>query len=501
MKKILITLLMVVTLITSSCNKWLDVRPEGEMTTPDLFSSYNGYASALNGCYFLLKNRNIYGENLTISHIESMGQLWRTDVNGRPADYELKNFNYDGDNAKTAVASIYDGLFNVIAQTNMIIKNLEETGDVITDPVSRALIEGESYAIRALCHFDILRLFGQVPGGSISVNLPFQEVVSHQILPKYFGYNDYVAKIEADLLKAESILKDKDPIFSYTFDYLNRFEISATDNIVLDDDFHGYRQHRMNYWAVKGLLARFYLYTGNKEKAYTYAKSILEAKGADGKDLIALSGVADINSNFLALPTESLFMLHVHNIITYIPALLGPGSIQTTNTHLVITPAQFNEMFDGQNIATNNRYKAIWNRTLSDPMGTFYPILMKFFYDKNAYSTAWTDMTKKQVMPMIRLSEIYLIAMETTPSLAEANSLWKKYQVSHNVLISGDAFSSLDQVKQEVLKEYRRELCGEGQIFFSYKRLNATSMQWRAEPVKESDYIVTLPRTEFNPNK
>ncbi len=502
MKRILLYTLIVTSVVFTSCNKWLDVKPAGQVTTPDLFSTYGGFCSALNGCYFKLKARDIYGEQLTMSYIESLAQLWRADSYGRPVDYELKQFKYDSDNTRAAFKSIYAGLYNVIAQANMIINALDTYGDVIKDPVSRAIIEGEAYAIRAFCHFDILRLFGQLPqGGTISVSLPYAENVSHESLPSYYSYEDYVAKIESDLNKAESALKDKDPIFKYTYFYLEAFEASASDDIVLDDDFHGYRQHKFNYWAIRALQARFYLYIGKKEKAYTIAREIINAKGADGNPVISLSGVADLNAGYIACPTESLMMLHVYDLVTYTPSLLASGSIQSTSSHLVITQAQLNQMFETQNIAANNRYRSVWGKTLTDPMGTIYPTLMKYYHQTGVYTTNYLDFNKKQVVPLLRLSEMYLIAIETTNDLNEANTLWNTYKLSHNLLLSGNTFNSLDGVRAEIVNEYRREFFGEGQMFYTYKRLNSPAMLWGSAPIVEENYIPALPMTEFNPNK
>jgi hypothetical protein len=500
MKRIFIYTLLIILPLTS-CNKWLDVKPTTQVTTDELFSSYAGFSNALNGCYIKLKARNIYGEKLTMSNIESMAQHWRIIQNSRLQDFELKNFNYDGDNAKEAASSIYAGLYNVIAQANMIINNIDTYGSVIKDPVSKAIIEGEAYAIRAFCHFDILRLFGQLPtGATINISLPYAETVSNTTMPKYYNYSEFIAKIESDLNKAESTLKDKDPIFNYTFNYLNTFNASQIDNIVLDDEFHGYRQNRFNYWAIKALQARFYLYVGKKERAYTIAKSVIEAKGADGNDLITLSGLNDINSGYLACPSECLMMLNVHDIMTYSPTVLAAGTAQVRETHLVITNDQHTKLFEGQQTASHNRFNSLWNRSMMDPSGNMYPVLMKYNYNSSTSVSPYLELTKRQVIPILRLSEMYLIVMETTNDLTEANTLWSRYLLSHNVLQTGDAFTSLEVVRSEVINEYRREFFGEGHMFYTYKRLNSPNMLWRTAPISEANYIVKLPVSEFNPN-
>lgn len=494
MKNILAIVLFVSML--SSCNKWLDVQPEKQIASDKLFETQSGFYDALNGCYIKLKSRDLYGEKLTMTNIESLAHLWQLTQTGHPADYELNEFNYDGDYAKNSLSAIYSGLFNVIAQANMIIKNIETKGEVIPDQGIRAMIEGEAYAIRALCHMDLLRLFGQVPtNATIQVSLPYAELVSATDLPSYYAYNEYIQKLNSDLIKAEELLKDNDPIFKYTFQYLNNF--SSTE---ISDQFLGYRQNRLNYWSVKALQARLSLYTGDNQKAYSIASEILNAKNVEGNPLITLSGSADIASGYYASPGESLFMLNSFSLMTYVTNIFGAGATQVRTTNYVITQEQLNEMFENEGMASNIKYNSIWSKSITDPFGQVFPVLMKYFHDTQASTTGSVNMTKRQVIPIIRLSEIYLIAIETTSSLGEANKLWKEYKLSHNVLVTTDPFMSLNDVKQRVIDEYRREFYGEGLMFYTYKRNNIANMKWRDKSVNELDYIIPLPQSEFNPN-
>ena len=100
-----------------------------------------------------------------------------------------------------------------------------------------------------------------------------------------------------------------------------------------------------------------------------------------------------------------------------------------------------------------------------------------------------------KIIPIIRLSEVYLIAMEATTDLGEANELMEEYNRDRDVV--GATYDSREVLLQDILKEYRRELFAEGQMFFTYKRINARTMLWRTEEVSESDYIVPLPDREL----
>ena len=42
-----------------------------------------------------------------------------------------------------------------------------------------------------------------------------------------------------------------------------------------------------------------------------------------------------------------------------------------------------------------------------------------------------------------------------------------------------------------------RELFAEGQMFYYYKSHGSSQMKWRVPTVKESEYVLPLPDTEF----
>ena len=49
----------------SSCSDWFEVQPENEIAKEDLFASYDGYRTALNGIYRNLSDASLYGNNLS----------------------------------------------------------------------------------------------------------------------------------------------------------------------------------------------------------------------------------------------------------------------------------------------------------------------------------------------------------------------------------------------------------------------------------------------------
>ena len=113
----------------------------------------------------------------------------------------------------------------------------------------------------------------------------------------------------------------------------------------------------------------------------------------------------------------------------------------------------------------------------------------------NRYLYKYRDMTasgsiQNSMMPMLRLGEMYLIAAE-----AQSNDL--KAGVSFvNTLRRNRGVASLQTLTTDLLEnEYIRELYGEGQLFYLYKRLNTdviTSASTSKNP-KASDKIFVVP--------
>ena len=137
--------------------------------------------------------------------------------------------------------------YNIIVQANLVIKHAEDNAAAFPDEATRSVILGEAYAIRAYCQLDVLRLFGEVPGGQgTKVSLPYSEVTAFDERATRYDFTGYSEKLIADLDKAEKLLKDNDPIFGYTFEELN-----APSSVEIEDTYMCYRQSRLNYWAVR----------------------------------------------------------------------------------------------------------------------------------------------------------------------------------------------------------------------------------------------------------
>ena len=263
---------------------------------------------------------------------------------------------------------------------------------------------------------------------------------------------------------AESLLKDNDPVFQYSFAELN----SAPAGL---DDFFYYRQSRMNYWAVKALEARMLLYVGEKDEAYRVAREVIDAT-LEGEPVMEMSGPADFTAGYTLCPSECLFYLSKYDVMDYSSSVLIGGNMTvqySPTSNLAITHDMRDELYAevGAYLGSQNSYLHQWNNNIRDAYQQTYSSTTKYYWDEDEANNL---MTCHQLVPMLRMSEVYLIAMEAAPTLEEANALFQAYMIAHEVPNAAD-FQSMEELPAFVLSEYRREFFAEGQAFYTYKRM------------------------------
>lgn len=492
MKKILIySTLLFSALLASSCNDWLDVKPEAQVESDDLYKKTKGFEDALIACYVKMKSTDLYGKNMTMTVTEYLAQHWDHTSGNQKDEDALKDFKYHTEYAETSFSTIYGKLYNTIAQANSLLENLVDNGNVIEDTKLRQVIEGEALGIRAFCHTDVLRLFGQLPqNATIQVQLPYAKTVSTDMVG-YYSFTEYVNLILEDIAAAQALFKESDPLMTYSYTELDFFNTSDYNYVELENTFMGYRRFRMNYYALEALKARLYLYKGDKEAARTAANNVINAKNEAGNPVVTLSGDNDLKSNYCATPSECLFALNNNDLEEDTKNLFD-------NMGHFLTPEHYADLFAGQSTDINNRANKIWKTEKTSQGFEFRDFLKYEQPDKNKVSNESMLDLRYQVIPLIRLSEMYLIAMETAASLTEANALYITYMEARNVIATE---LTQEQLTTEILNEYRREFFGEGQMFYTYKRLGIKKMLWKSDrEILEEDYIVPLPSTELGSN-
>ena len=122
-----------------SCNDWLDVKPETEMTLEEMYADQQGFQDALTGAYLELKNSSAYGTELMYGTIEYLAQHW--DYTAESIQEKISQFNYIDDNVQNRFTLIYTQLYKIILSVNAILEQIDAKQDVF-EPGMYEIIKG-----------------------------------------------------------------------------------------------------------------------------------------------------------------------------------------------------------------------------------------------------------------------------------------------------------------------------------------------------------------------
>jgi hypothetical protein len=475
-------------LLLGSCKKWLAVSPATQVTENEQFSSLQGFTDALFGIYQKGAGDNIYGNSLSYGVLDILAQRYEnktstTDYYGQLARY---NYTYNAGtvfNVLPRVEAIWRDMYADVAQCNFILSNVEPHKSVLAGNAYN-IVKGEALGMRGMLHFDLLRLYAPAFLGGINAAakaIPYMEQFT--VTPQNrLTVQQVLDKCETDLKAAETLLSVYPTIDQIA---LNQGSTSA-------DLFLMYRQNHLNYWAVKAILARLYLYKGDKANALKYAQDVI----ASG--LFRFATAANISVDQLALTSdltfsaEHIFSIYKSNLKATADSLFKPAENQATDDKydLYSTQAKLDLIYEasvpgyGTDVRTLAATKSLWN------VITTTKIYSKKFYSDNAANV------KQRLVPVVRLPEMFYIAAEASPTPEQGVVYLDSVRTMRQLPKLGTATAiTLDA---EILKEYRKELNGEGQLWFYYKRKNIVTIpDGVGNPMTEAKYLFPLPQNEI----
>jgi hypothetical protein len=468
-KYIIILLLLAGTLLAGTgCKKFLQVQPTGSYTEDQVFANKTATQQALNGLYINLANNDLYGAALTQTHIELMAQRYRGLVDGVNFYEQYQQNIYTGPQVQARFDQLWKSAYQTILSANLFLAKIDATvqNRVVTEGQGK-LMKGEALAIRALLHFDMLRLFGPVYSvGASQRAIPYYTVANGQSQP-ILTSAEVLTKVLEDLTSAASLLAN-DAIIQ-----------SGVVRQAEPDFYTGQRNQRLNYFAVKALMARVYLWGGKNTEAYDAALAVL-TDGEKWFPWLPYTAIVNNPSPDRVFSTELLFAVYNRNLYRNYTSFFSPS---LTETYL-LAPDATNLRNTFENNENDWRYTTTWRQT-NRPFRTF------FKYEDISLNTAWG-----YLQPMIRKPELYYILAETETDGAKART-WLNAVRNNRGLPNLGANASLPA---EILKEYRKEFYGEGQLFFYYKRTNTSSVpDAMTNAPKTLVYVVPLPLSETLP--
>ncbi|SFC19289.1 SusD family protein [Parapedobacter composti] len=484
MNKITLSLLTILLAGFASCSKWLDIRPETEVDRDVLFSTAEGFEEALLGVYSRATQNDLYGKELTIGTPEVLAQHY-TISNEDPLRYlRTRNFEYNDGDFIVRKDNIWKGLYHAIANCNLILARIDGQARLF-QPGMHELIKGEALALRAYLHFDALRLFAPSPLRNAGAQgIPYVTAYSKNTTPMS-TVSAALDSIVRDLEAAKALLAD-DPIRSPG--YVIGYPVEPTSNTEESSGnlFLQNRRHRLNYFAVCGTLARAYLYRGDKNNALLQAQEVI---GADKFPWTALE-------DFMAVDAKDKDRILYKELIFgwYIPGkndAYNQDWFRENNSGMYIAQPVNQAFYETATVgSTDQRYRQ-WYTSISQNTN-FLSIITK--YRRNTLSDAQDANRHYLMAPAIRLSELYYIAAECTYAAdPQAATAYIDAVRMHRGINDPLTAANEEAFTEELLKEYRKELLAEGQVFYAYKRLHRGIPAQSGTTIAPSDAIFVLP--------
>lgn len=482
-----------------SCSNWLAVDMEDGMLEDKLYETNEGYQSVLNGVYTRM-NEN-YGTTLTSTILDVMAQYYDVRQNSDHIYNIYANYQFADKNFEATNSSIWSNQYSQIANLNTLLAHIDEEDSAIKESYY-AIIKGEAIALRAMLHFDLIRLYGPIYNeeSQTTITIPYQASTSKEIQP-LLSAKEIMDSVIFDLNHAADLLKN-DPIRT------NGVMDSDSEDLNENNDMR-YRQYRMNYYAVQALLARAYMWIGDKTNALNVAKNLIAEN--EEKQIFPWcdkNSVTDITSPDLLFSTEVLFGLYnTSRINTY---NIYFNNSTTINNALTFRGERMNDAsskipYFYSDDADLRKGANFWSEEILEQM-TGYGVTEQSAICFHKYSD-FSGITKpyRYMIPLIRMSEIYLIAAECTEDLNAAINYVNAIRENRNcVNLDANLINSKELLQEYITAEFMRETIGEGQLYFYYKRLameyitSGTEFyeDWWWDGMEMQNYVWPIPMSE-----
>lgn len=475
----------------SSCvNDWLDVAPSDGTDADAALTSSSDLAAARTGMYKALKGNSdlvdYYGMQFFVYGDVHAGDDYQyNNIGGSNRASFYYDMNYQTASEFSSSTVTWKSPYIVIGRANRIIAAAE--GGALSDAAeAKATIDqyaAEAKVLRALAHFDLVRIYGKPytedQGASLGVPL-VTGVLESNAKPARSTVAEVYTQVVKDLTEAIS------------------------SNALAKETEPGY----VSVWGAKAILSRVYLNMGDYANALSVAEDIINSGAALWtRDQYFKAWDASTPNE-----SEFLFRLNVAGS-TDNNDLNGIGNLQQRDGYKeMVATKKFVDMLSADPNDVRNK---LFLPAKAEKEVAVYGTNKVFL---NKLRGQGGNLRNVTIVPIIRLSEVYLTAAECafrnndkTKAVEYLNDLVK------NRTTTEASLATVDNITLErILIERRKELIGEGQRYFDALRNNETITRYTSEADKgwhktlskeaqsfNRDYfkaIAAIPQAEINAN-
>lgn len=445
----------------------LDKEPADSWESSSAITSYEDLVYAVNGVYesqtwtSATSSRGIYSGDFTL-YADMKGEDFQCiGKNGKGTDVSW----YLATPTSLSPETFYFSFYQSLARVNKVIEQVAEVG-LSGDEVEQQL--GELYALRALFHFDLARLYAKIPSTVNDMNSELGITLATQTFPaNYIGERTSLAKTY------ETIFSDLDTALQK----LANMKDKTTGHI--------------NYWGALALRSRVHLYMDNADGTDHNALALKDAKEVIENSPYKLYSIGDYLSVWSQqfTPSENIFEIAVTSQYNAQRTSLGYYTHAEGYAEAAISDS-FKQLLASQP-AGDVRKELIAEETDNGNNTGFYT--QKYpGYNGEIYVNN---------PKVIRLSEVYLIAAEAALKSIDDNGVTAAKYINdlREKRITG--YSDVNTVTlDEILKERRIELNGEGHMAWDMWRNKKSVNNPKVGKIDYTDYrtILPIPQAEIN---
>jgi len=428
--------------IFSSCQDFLNLKPESYESVENYYTNYDEINTALLGCLGGMR-KPLYNEWM-LTELRTDNSKQQTPTSSSAANLELNDLDlYVPGATHPQVYNYWYSVYQNIRNVNLVLDALgvqynEASGvnemtdiNINIDDAKRNKLAGEALFIRAYHYFNLVRLFG----GVFMLTKPVDPIAAKQV--NRSSANDIYNLILADLKASTAMLQN----ISY----------SATSAEL----------GRPTIWASKALLAKVYLTMGNKPAAIPLLTDIIL-----NSNHTLLANYSDVFSITNEMNAEIIFA------VRYKAGGYGTGSpFANLFSPLNSGSAIINGDGTGFNYPSTNLNTAMLSTdkrkvTCIGVYSTTKLYVTKFYSQVMIKSDAEND------FPILRYPDV-LLMMAEAQGYPSGITYINQTRVRAGLGILPATVTDQATFETELLKERRLEFAFENQRFFDLVRLNA----------------------------
>ncbi|WP_316841060.1 RagB/SusD family nutrient uptake outer membrane protein [Pedobacter gandavensis] len=461
----------------SSCKKELVQTPSNGISSDIVFNNPGDFDLATKGMYAGLRGQASYlgGESVLFGDILSDNMIINS--TGRRSYQEFNRWIY----SSNSTSGLFGNAYSVIRRANAILLNI----DKLPAGASKNNITAEALAVRAMAHFDVLRLYAKrytAATENTDLGIPFVTSIDVSLLPSRNTMKESYDKIIADFVQAEGLANVSNGV------------------------------GRLNKAAIIGLLSKVYLNKSDWANAAAAAdRALAVAPGTSDNP----GSAADVPNIFIDATEKGVMfkikMLDEDNVKigTYYSQTIGSDG----------TKSEYVPTFDFYSLytATDVRKAAYIKTGLYVPASTTYNHVAKWLSRPGSTANILDYKVLRVAEVLLNKAEAYAqnsSVKDEAKALATLNILRAQRYVPY---VAGTETGAA--LLAAIDKERRLELAFEGHRFYDLKRQNVAIVRdavhgdnsngngapipaaYVTLPANSKNWAMPFPQSEININK